>query len=98
MSKKAKIAELEYRLGEAEKQIGVYVKKIESYEDAQNAIPEDCTPGAWCEACAFVGVVPIHIYDYNPHSPFACSKTVKLRICAKGKCKNFVAKEDPNDS
>lgn len=97
MTKKAKIAELEFRLREAEKQIGLYVKKIEKYEEAQKATPEDCSPGAWCEACVFCGNVHIRLYDYDPCNKFACSRPVKLRFCNKGVCKNFVREEVPEN-
>lgn len=96
MTKKAKIAELETKLRYAEREIAGYKAKIDEYEAAQDAIPEHCTPGKWCEACVFGGSIKIIEYDYSPHSMLASPRVVNLRICELGKCKNFVQREVPD--
>lgn len=89
-TKKQKIARLEKELEKANKHIEALTDKIEQYEDAQDNIPEGCTPGRWCDTCAFRDYVTVLTYDGSLFTPFAAHRTSRLRICAKNRCANFV--------
>ncbi len=60
------------------------VEKFEEMSVVKNSIPEDCTSGKYCEACAFSK-------RYYLRSGFGWTEVV---LCNKaGGCKNFVQEE-----
>lgn len=56
----------------------------------KDAVPEDCTPGHYCEACEFAKDYWYYNYGYYHKSNTA----IRGIICGKGSsCKNFIQKE-----
>lgn len=93
---KKRVAELEEKLAEMERDRDRYMRhanilesKIDAITDLKSQIPEDCTQGPWCKACEFVKV-----YYYSHLYGFRGELDSEFYVCGKGEsCKSFVQKE-----
>lgn len=94
-----KVADLERKLADAEKDRDKYKKRVAEFEDRfekmgelEESIPSDCVRGPWCKACEFVKT--FHVLDYLGYG----QSTIRTAyVCGKGKsCNNFVQKETNN--
>lgn len=92
--KTKRIRELMYENSRLEGELRQYKHDLKTYENKLEHIrknfdstPDDCTPGKWCEACAFSKDYRM----YNPHhGAFEC-----IYLCNRERsCKNFVQRED----
>jgi hypothetical protein len=92
-SKAKKIRELEYKLAERDSKLhslrhdlDVNEKNLELIKKRLDSTPEDCTPGRWCNACAFSKCV----HMYSPyHNDFEL-----VYLCGREQsCKNFIQRE-----
>lgn len=60
-------------------------------------IPEDCVPGAYCEACEFNRAYWYHYYSYLGGPYDSHDRVIRGNICNKANvCKNFIQKEINN--
>lgn len=98
---KQRIAELEKKLHETERDRDGYISKaaeleakLDEVSKLEETIPEGCVKGPWCKACEFVRT--FHYSGY--YSPYAGHSLDTIYVCSKGtSCKNFVQKEIDND-
>lgn len=76
----------ELELAEKEKLLNDAKRIIQEYWELDDATPEDCKRGTWCEACEFATNIRVD----NIFGSFR-----KVYFCGKGEsCKNFIQKEN----
>lgn len=69
---------------EYKKELELLRQKFEVFEKAMNKLPDDCEPGPWCKACAYMATI-----HYGNHFDY-------ITYCRKGVngCPNLILAGD----